>query len=525
MKATRKPKPSFRAAISLALLAALLVAGLAQADPLSIETWDEGEQNLVVTSTNQTNSNIITTTASLGGQRDLLLQWVSGTGGSIYCNVDFGSGSEPPGSNRLSYNAGDFMRGQATLQWDGIDNSMNVAYDGLGNVDLTDGGASDSVHVVILAEDLRAVLRFEVYEYNTAGASWCYSTVNLVGINPGTRADVVIPFSSFLRGGGTGLCSFFNHVGAVVMFLDGTIDQGLDVSIDFAQTDSAREYGDLPALYGDSILNACHIPQGMRLGYNVDAEMHNNASTLADGDNNDQSNDEDGVTRSDPQLWAPGTDGGTVLLTVQGCTPSQRCYVSGWIDWDRNGDFSGTNEQILNNKQFQGNSADVAESFTIPAGTSFDNVRYYARFRICPAANTCNQPDTTQNNIVNGEIEDYAWDWAPTAVKLTSFDATWQADRFLVAWETASEHDNVGFNLYRSTSVGSLGVQLNDALIPSQAPGGDGGASYQFVDTAVQPSQTYYYTLEDVDLNGTRTPHGPVRAVAGYVIFLPLVAR
>lgn len=37
-------------------------------------------------------------------------------------------------------------------------------------------------------------------------------------------------------------------------------------------------------------------------------------------------------------------------------------------------------------------------------------------------------------------------------------------------------------------------------------------ASYQFVDNDVKNRRTYYYKLEDVDLNGTNTMHGPVSA-------------
>ena len=36
------------------------------------------------------------------------------------------------------------------------------------------------------------------------------------------------------------------------------------------------------------------------------------------------------------------------------------------------------------------------------------------------------------------------------------------------------------------------------------------GRSYEFVDTAVSRGTIYYYKLEDVDVSGTVTPHGPV---------------
>jgi hypothetical protein len=112
----------------------------------------------------------------------------------------------------------------------------------------------------------------------------------------------------------------------------------------------------------------------------------------------------------------------------------------------------------------------------------------------------------------------------PTAVRLTSFDAHPAPRGVLLTWETATEHDNLGFNLYRSTTLGILGEQLNQDLIPSASPGGDEGAAYQFLDTTAVSGVTYYYTLEDVDYNGTRTPHGPV-VFTLWRVYLPQLRR
>ena len=59
---------------------------------------------------------------------------------------------------------------------------------------------------------------------------------------------------------------------------------------------------------------------------------------------------------------------------------------------------------------------------------------------------------------------------APTAVELASFSAEPQGSTVLVSWETATEMDNLGFNLYRSKAGGER-VQLNDWLIASQSQG------------------------------------------------------
>ncbi len=111
---------------------------------------------------------------------------------------------------------------------------------------------------------------------------------------------------------------------------------------------------------------------------------------------------------------------------------------------------------------------------------------------------------------------------APTAVKLLSFQSLPEADGVLLTWETASEHNNLGFNLYRSLVLNEKGEKVNAGLIPSRSPGGDAGATYEFLDTTARPGETYFYTLEDVDRNGVRTPHGP--AVISYRrVYLPLL--
>ena len=98
---------------------------------------------------------------------------------------------------------------------------------------------------------------------------------------------------------------------------------------------------------------------------------------------------------------------------------------------------------------------------------------------------------------------------APTAVDLISFTATGQSSTILVEWETAQEIDNLGFNLYRSSepygSYSKLNIRLIPGLISSVS-----GQRYTYIDTDVTRDVLYYYLLEDVDLDGTLTMHGPV---------------
>lgn len=100
----------------------------------------------------------------------------------------------------------------------------------------------------------------------------------------------------------------------------------------------------------------------------------------------------------------------------------------------------------------------------------------------------------------------------PLAVTLTSFEVTPQADHILVAWETASEIGNRGFNLYRATTPAAPEQQLNDFLIPSQATGSGQGYAYTWQDFDVTAGSSYYYWLETVSISGATEMYGPVSA-------------
>jgi hypothetical protein len=90
-------------------------------------------------------------------------------------------------------------------------------------------------------------------------------------------------------------------------------------------------------------------------------------------------------------------------------------------------------------------------------------------------------------------------------VELASFEGRAVEGHAVLSWTTATERNHAGFNLYRAV-VGSDGkrVKVNDALIVGKSP-------YRYVDASVARGASYEYYLEDVDLNGKGTLHGPAR--------------
>ena len=105
----------------------------------------------------------------------------------------------------------------------------------------------------------------------------------------------------------------------------------------------------------------------------------------------------------------------------------------------------------------------------------------------------------------------------PTLITLSSFTAAAGNGQVKLGWATESEIDNVGFNIYRAESESGAFSKINAALIPAKGSSTQ-GASYEFTDTSVQNRKTYYYKLEDMDLNGNSSMHGPVNATPRWIL-------
>jgi len=97
----------------------------------------------------------------------------------------------------------------------------------------------------------------------------------------------------------------------------------------------------------------------------------------------------------------------------------------------------------------------------------------------------------------------------PTLIVLSTFTAKEVSDGVLLSWSTESEVDTAGFNIYRSEDKSSGYVKLNDALIPGSTDSTT-GETYSFIDETVANGISYYYKLEEVELDGAKTTHGPI---------------
>jgi hypothetical protein len=97
---------------------------------------------------------------------------------------------------------------------------------------------------------------------------------------------------------------------------------------------------------------------------------------------------------------------------------------------------------------------------------------------------------------------------ANIAAALTSFIAEPYNGGVILIWETATEIDNVGFDLYRSESENGEYILLNDDIIIAEGSETE-GMLYEFDDEEVE-NKTYYYLLEVIDIYGVSTLYGTV---------------
>lgn len=110
-----------------------------------------------------------------------------------------------------------------------------------------------------------------------------------------------------------------------------------------------------------------------------------------------------------------------------------------------------------------------------------------------------------------------------TLVRLLSFSAHYGTDknganRVLLLWRTGGEAHNLGFNVYRELNGNKVrlnpSVIAGSALLMSGALPKHAARSYAWIDPTAGVAGASYW-LEDVDVNGTRSLHGPVSATAG----------
>ncbi len=233
-----------------------------------------------------------------------------------------------------------------------------------------------------------------------------------------------------------------------------TASSAFGVSFGAATTpvQASYDFGDLPdTIAGTSVGNyettlANNGPRHvigaiLRIGSQIDSEANGASSSGADGDDlAGAPDDEDGV-----QFKTPLRPGDKAVIAVGIRQPlSSTVYLSAWIDFNQDGDFSDAGEQIASDApsvngtvrtDASGQIIDVnVPSDALPGNTG-------ARFRLSSTPGSSNTP---YGEASDGEVEDY-FVTIPAIAKLGNF-----------VWR-----DTNGDGIQQSGEAGIPGIQVN----------------------------------------------------------------
>jgi hypothetical protein len=93
--------------------------------------------------------------------------------------------------------------------------------------------------------------------------------------------------------------------------------------------------------------------------------------------------------------------------------------------------------------------------------------------------------------------------WLLLALALLIYHLT-NPVRVEITWETATEQRTVGFNVYKSDRSDEGFSLVNEETFIDSEGGPISGAHYSFIDSDVLAGETYYYILEEIELDGSK---------------------
>jgi uncharacterized repeat protein (TIGR01451 family) len=201
-------------------------------------------------------------------------------------------------------------------------------------------------------------------------------------------------------------------------------------------------------------------------------------------------------------------------VNVSDPIPSQVTYVSASASQGSCSNPSGTVNCSLGNLSV--GSATVitinvtASTFGSSAVPCNGTTTYFTACNTATVSTTgTSNPNPTTSSSVGSTIV------APNAVDISSFRAFSQTDGSVeLMWRTHEESRNLGFHIYREDASGRH--RINPSLIAGSAlllrgtKPQHAAKVYRWIDS--QPTAGASYSIEDVDINGTRTLHGPAYA-------------
>ncbi|MBN2410153.1 T9SS type A sorting domain-containing protein [candidate division KSB1 bacterium] len=96
-------------------------------------------------------------------------------------------------------------------------------------------------------------------------------------------------------------------------------------------------------------------------------------------------------------------------------------------------------------------------------------------------------------------------------INLSSYRFDIKNNSILLKWTTETETNCYGYNIYKSEQeIGPYSI-INTKIIPGAGTSTQKN-HYEFIDSNINKSQTYYYKIDQVDINGKHSYYGPLAA-------------
>ncbi len=197
----------------------------------------------------------------------------------------------------------------------------------------------------------------------------------------------------------------------------------------------------------------------LRIGATVDAEATPTTNSTATGDDTTGSDDEDGVTL--PASYMLGA-ASSMTVNVSNSTGAS-AYMNAWIDYNRNGVFTDSGEQIATNTTITTGTSGSNRTinFTVPTGASVGSTGVRVRLTSVSSPGSDGADGT-------GEVEDYTVTLAPN-LSIGN-----------LIWNDTNENGLV--------DSGENGI--NNVLVELWTPGADGAIGGSAADTKVASTYT-----------------------------------
>ncbi len=185
----------------------------------TVDSFDAPEQTVTADPLNPIASSAVVTAEAIGGERDVVVTYISGSG-EVEVQIDQFD------SNLLAFVSGLNVVGTALVQYDGTDgDAISLDAAGLGGVDLSDSDANAGLLLATWGDSAGSTAEVRIYS-NAADYS---TTIINIPDDTATIEEIFIPFSVFATGGGAG--ADFASVGAIELFIAGVANLDATVSV------------------------------------------------------------------------------------------------------------------------------------------------------------------------------------------------------------------------------------------------------------------------------------------------------